>query len=124
MTMEQRRLGTTGVWVSELCLGTMMFGEWGTKDHDESIRIIHRALDAGITFVDTADVYSAGESEIIVGKALTGGTPVSEPGQQGVVGELAETLPVTGEGDAPAGQVDVVQGEFADGLGAGGVHGC
>ena len=72
MTMEQRRLGTTGVWVSELCLGTMMFGEWGTKDHDESIRIIHRALDAGITFVDTADVYSAGESEVIVGKALAG----------------------------------------------------
>ena len=61
MTMEQRRLGSTGVWVSELCLGTMMFGEWATKDHDESIRIIHRALDAGITFVDTADVHSAGE---------------------------------------------------------------
>jgi aryl-alcohol dehydrogenase-like predicted oxidoreductase len=72
VTMEQRRLGSTGVWVSELCLGTMMFGEWGTKDHDESIRIIHRALDAGITFVDTADVYSAGESEVIVGKALAG----------------------------------------------------
>lgn len=72
MTMEQRRLGSTGVWVSELCPGTMMFGEWGTKDHDESIRIIHRALDAGITFVDTADVYSFGESEVIVGKALTG----------------------------------------------------
>ena len=72
MTMEQRRLGTTGVWVSELCLGTMMFGEWGTKDHNESIRVIHRALDAGITFVDTADVYSAGESEVIVGKALAG----------------------------------------------------
>jgi aryl-alcohol dehydrogenase-like predicted oxidoreductase len=70
--MEQRRLGTTGVWVSELCLGTMMFGEWGTKDHEESIRVIHRALDAGITFVDTADVYSAGESEVIVGKALAG----------------------------------------------------
>jgi aryl-alcohol dehydrogenase-like predicted oxidoreductase len=70
--MEQRRLGTTGVWVSELCLGTMMFGEWGTKDHDESIRVIHRALDAGVTFVDTADVYSAGESETIVGKALAG----------------------------------------------------
>jgi aryl-alcohol dehydrogenase-like predicted oxidoreductase len=70
--MEQRRLGTTGVWVSELCLGTMMFGEWGTKDHNESIRVIHRALDAGITFVDTADVYSAGESEAIVGKALAG----------------------------------------------------
>ncbi len=72
MTMEQRRLGSTGVWVSELCLGTMMFGEWGTRDHAESIRIIRRALDAGITFVDTADVYSAGESEVIVGKALAG----------------------------------------------------
>jgi len=72
VTIEQRRLGTTGAWVSKLCLGTMMFGEWGTKDHNESIRVIHRALDAGITFVDTADVYSAGESEIIVGKALTG----------------------------------------------------
>ena len=72
MTMQQRRLGSTGVWVSQLCLGTMMFGEWGTKDHDQSIRIIHRALDAGVTFVDTADVYSAGESEVIVGKALTG----------------------------------------------------
>jgi aryl-alcohol dehydrogenase-like predicted oxidoreductase len=72
VTMQQRRLGTTGVWVSQLCLGTMMFGEWGTKDHDQSIRIIHRALDAGITFVDTADVYSAGESEVIVGKALAG----------------------------------------------------
>lgn len=70
--MKQRRLGSTGVWVSPLCLGTMMFGDWGTKDHDESIRIIHRALDAGITFVDTADVYSAGESEVIVGKALAG----------------------------------------------------
>src|SRR3954471_603553 len=48
----------------------MMFGAWGNTDHDESIRIIHRALDAGINFVDTADVYSAGESEEIVGKAL------------------------------------------------------
>jgi aryl-alcohol dehydrogenase-like predicted oxidoreductase len=71
--MELNRLGNTGVWVSELCLGAMMFGEWGTKDHDESIRIIHRALDAGINFIDTADVYSAGESEEIVGKALAGG---------------------------------------------------
>jgi aryl-alcohol dehydrogenase-like predicted oxidoreductase len=51
----------------------MMFGDWGNKDHDESIRIIHRALDAGINFVDTADVYSRGESEEIVGKALAGG---------------------------------------------------
>lgn len=71
--MEHRLLGRTGVSVSKLCLGTMMFGEWGTKDHDESIRIIHRALDAGINFIDTADVYSAGESEVIVGKALAGG---------------------------------------------------
>ena len=70
--MELRPLGRTGVQVSKLCLGTMMFGAWGTKDHDESIRIIHQALDAGITFVDTADVYSAGESEEIVGKALAG----------------------------------------------------
>ena len=71
--MEQRILGRTGVSVSSLCLGAMMFGEWGTNDHDESIRIIHHALDAGINFVDTADVYSAGESEEIVGKALAGG---------------------------------------------------
>ena len=71
--MEQRRLGRTGVSVSKLCLGAMMFGDWGTKDHDESIRIIHRALDAGINVVNTADVYSHGESEEIVGKALAGG---------------------------------------------------
>jgi len=70
--MESRPLGRTGVQVSKLCLGTMMFGDWGTKDHDESIRIIHRALDAGVTFVDTADVYSQGESEVIVGKAVKG----------------------------------------------------
>jgi aryl-alcohol dehydrogenase-like predicted oxidoreductase len=71
--MKYRRLGRTGVHVSPLCLGTMMFGEWGNSDHDESIRIIHRALDAGINFVDTADFYSAGESETIVGKALADG---------------------------------------------------
>jgi aryl-alcohol dehydrogenase-like predicted oxidoreductase len=70
--MEHRPLGRTGVSVSKLCLGAMMFGDWGNKDHDESIRIIHRALDAGINFVDTADVYSQGESEVIVGKALAG----------------------------------------------------
>jgi aryl-alcohol dehydrogenase-like predicted oxidoreductase len=56
--------------VSPLCLGAMMFGTWGEPDHDEAIRIIHAALDAGINFIDTADVYSQGESEIIVGKAL------------------------------------------------------
>ena len=71
--MEMRALGRTGVQVSPLCLGAMMFGAWGETDHDESIRIIHRALDAGINFVDTADVYSRGESEEIVGKALAGG---------------------------------------------------
>ena len=70
--MEYRPLGRTGVEVSPLCLGAMMFGAWGNPDHEESIRIIHRALDAGINFVDTADVYSAGESEEIVGKALAG----------------------------------------------------
>ncbi len=68
--MEYRNLGSTGVKVSPLCLGAMMFGAWGNTDHDDSVRIIHRALDAGINFIDTADVYSAGESEIIVGKAL------------------------------------------------------
>jgi aryl-alcohol dehydrogenase-like predicted oxidoreductase len=68
--MKNRTLGRTGIKVSPLCLGAMMFGDWGNPDHDESIRIIHRALDAGINFIDTADVYSAGESEVIVGKAL------------------------------------------------------
>jgi aryl-alcohol dehydrogenase-like predicted oxidoreductase len=70
--VDYRPLGRTGVQVSKLCLGTMMFGAWGNSDHDDSIRIIHRALDAGINFVDSADVYSAGESEEIVGKALKG----------------------------------------------------
>jgi aryl-alcohol dehydrogenase-like predicted oxidoreductase len=71
--MQTRYLGRTGVPVSNLCLGAMMFGAWGETDHDESIRIIHAALDAGIDFIDTADVYSAGESEQIVGKALGDG---------------------------------------------------
>jgi aryl-alcohol dehydrogenase-like predicted oxidoreductase len=71
--MELRQLGRTGVQVSPLCLGAMMFGAWGEPDHDESIRIIHRALDAGINFIDTADAYSGGESEEIVAKALAGG---------------------------------------------------
>ena len=59
--------------VSPLCLGAMMFGAWGEPDHDKSVRIIHAALDAGINFIDTADVYSQGESEVIVGKALANG---------------------------------------------------
>jgi aryl-alcohol dehydrogenase-like predicted oxidoreductase len=69
--MKLHSLGRTGMKVSPLCLGAMMFGAWGNPDHDDSIAIIHRALDAGINFIDTADVYSQGESEIIVGKALS-----------------------------------------------------
>jgi len=68
--MQMRVLGTTGVRVSPLCLGAMMFGAWGNTDHDESVRIIRRAVEGGINFIDTADVYSRGESEEIVGKAL------------------------------------------------------
>jgi aryl-alcohol dehydrogenase-like predicted oxidoreductase len=71
--VEHRPLGRTGVSVSKFCLGAMMFGAWGNPDHDESIRIIHAALDAGINFIDTADVYARGESEEIVGKALARG---------------------------------------------------
>ena len=70
--MEYRTLGTTGVRVSTHCLGTMMFGGGGNADHGDCAGIIHRALDAGINFVDTADVYSDGESEEIVGEALEG----------------------------------------------------
>jgi aryl-alcohol dehydrogenase-like predicted oxidoreductase len=70
--MEYRTLGRTGVKVSPLCLGAMMFGAWGNRDHDDCIGIMRAAFDAGINFVDTADVYSAGESEEIVGKALAG----------------------------------------------------
>src|SRR3954469_316146 len=70
--MQYRPLGRTGVQVSPLCLGAMMFGPWGNDDRADSIRIIHRALDSGINFVDTADVYSAGVSEEIVGEALRG----------------------------------------------------
>src|ERR1700741_255024 len=71
--MDLKNLGSTGVKVSPLSLGAMMFGAWGNQDHDDSIRIIHRALDAGINFIDTADVYSRGESEEIVAKALSDG---------------------------------------------------
>jgi aryl-alcohol dehydrogenase-like predicted oxidoreductase len=71
--MHYRQLARTGVKVSPLCLGAMMFGASGNPDHDDCVRIIHRALDAGINFIDTADVYSRGESEEIVGRALAGG---------------------------------------------------
>lgn len=93
--MQQRQLGRTGVMVSELCLGAMMYGALGNPDHDDCIRQIHRALDAGINFIDTADVYSRGESEEIVGKAISDrrdnvvlatkfhGSMGSDPNQQG-----------------------------------------
>ncbi|WEK46972.1 MAG: aldo/keto reductase [Candidatus Andeanibacterium colombiense] len=68
--MEMRNLGATGMKVSSLCLGTMMFGPMGNPDREDCVRIIHRAFDAGINFVDTADVYSQGVSEEIVGAAL------------------------------------------------------
>jgi aryl-alcohol dehydrogenase-like predicted oxidoreductase len=70
--MKRRILGGTGLSVSEYGLGAMMLGAMGNTDHEESVRMIHTALDAGINLVDTADVYSAGESEVIVGKALKG----------------------------------------------------
>lgn len=70
--MEHHNLGHTGMYVSPLCLGAMMFGAWGEPDHEASIKIIHKALNEGVNFVDTADVYSQGESEVIVGEALRG----------------------------------------------------
>lgn len=70
--MEKRKLGPSGLEVSPLCLGTMMFGAWGNTDHEDCARIIHRALNLGINFIDTANMYSDGECEEIVGKALAG----------------------------------------------------
>ncbi|GAA2126989.1 aldo/keto reductase [Actinomadura napierensis] len=70
--MHYRTLGRTGIQVSPYALGTMNFGKIANADHDDAIRIIHRALDAGINLIDTADVYSLGESEEIVAKALKG----------------------------------------------------
>ena len=66
--MDYRTLGRAGVKVSPLCLGTMMFG--GPTNERDSIRIIHKALDAGINFMDTANVYNDGESERVIGKAV------------------------------------------------------
>jgi aryl-alcohol dehydrogenase-like predicted oxidoreductase len=66
--MEYRNLGRAGLKVSPLCLGTMMFG--GPTEERDSIRIIHRALEAGINFLDTANVYNGGESERIIGRAV------------------------------------------------------
>jgi aryl-alcohol dehydrogenase-like predicted oxidoreductase len=70
--MRYRPLGSTGMQVSEYCLGAMMYGGWGNTDHDDCIRQIHTALDTGINFIDVADVYARGESEEIVAKAIKG----------------------------------------------------
>ncbi len=107
--MKYRTLGRTGIKVSSYCLGAMMFGAMANADHDEAIRIIHKAMDAGINFIDTADRYSAGDSEEIVGKALKGrrhnvvlttkvnGQMGSDPNQQGnsrrwIVREVEDSL--------------------------------
>ncbi len=68
--MDYRLLGTTGLRVSTLCLGTLMLGATGNPDHADGVRIIHAAVGHGINFIDTADSYSDGEAEVIVGKAL------------------------------------------------------
>ena len=73
LSTDFRKLGRTGLRISPLTLGAMMFGANGNPDHDDCVRIVHRALDAGINAIDTADIYNAGESEVIVGKALAGG---------------------------------------------------
>ncbi|MBA3653532.1 MAG: aldo/keto reductase [Actinobacteria bacterium] len=70
--MQLRTLGRTGVKVSPYCLGAMMFGPWGNRDAADCARMVDTALDAGINFIDTADVYSQGTSEEIVGQALKG----------------------------------------------------
>jgi len=107
--MKRRTLGATGMSVSEFALGAMMFGRMGNPDHDDSIRIIHRALEAGVNFIDTADVYSRGESEEIVGRAIKGrrddlviatkfGMPMGEdPNQRGgsrrwIMSEVEDSL--------------------------------
>jgi len=89
--MDYKRLGDTGLKVSRICIGTMVFGRWGNTDHDDCVRIMHRAFDEGINFVDTANRYAFGESEEIVGKALRGrrehvvvATKVFMPGPGGV----------------------------------------
>ena len=90
--MEYRRLGHTGLKVSRICLGTMMFGRWGNNDVDDCVRIIDASLDQGVNFIDTANRYAWGESEEIVGKALRGkrdsvvlATKVFMPGANGVL---------------------------------------
>jgi aryl-alcohol dehydrogenase-like predicted oxidoreductase len=90
--MDYARLGLSGLKVSRLCLGAMMFGRWGNPDHDDCARIVHRALDEGVNFIDTANRYGMGESEEIVGKAVAGrreevvlATKVFMPGPGGLL---------------------------------------
>src|SRR5512132_1048188 len=92
LPMEYTRLGRSGLKVSRICLGTMMFGRWGNPDPDDCVRITERALGEGINFIDTANRYNWGESEEIVGKALRGkrndvvvATKVFMPGASGVL---------------------------------------
>jgi aryl-alcohol dehydrogenase (NADP+) len=70
--MRYRTMGTTGTSVSVFGLGTMVLGAWGNPDVDECVGVVHQALDAGVNLIDTADVYAAGETEEIVGRALIG----------------------------------------------------
>lgn len=70
--MEYRTLGRTGIKVSTFCLGTMMFGAWGDTDEAEAKLMVDLALDAGVNFIDTADMYDFGVSEQFVGRALKG----------------------------------------------------
>jgi aryl-alcohol dehydrogenase-like predicted oxidoreductase len=90
--MDYARLGHSGLKVSRLCLGAMMLGRWGNPDHDDCGRIVRRAIDEGVNFVDTANRYSMGESEEILGKALAGrrdevvlATKVFMPGPGGLL---------------------------------------
>ena len=111
--METRTLGKTGIQVSVQCLGAMMFGLWGNRDHDDCVAHHPPALDAGINFIDTADVYSQGESEEIVGKALQGPPRRRRARDQGArpdgrrrsepAGQLAPLDPLRGRAEpAPA----------------------
>ena len=70
--MQYRTLGATGIEVSTLSLGTMLLGPWAGVEEDDAVALLHRALDAGVNLVDTADVYTRGASEELVGRALAG----------------------------------------------------
>jgi aryl-alcohol dehydrogenase-like predicted oxidoreductase len=75
--MEHRHLGHAGMYVSPLCLGAMTFGAWGERNHGESVAIVHKALDAGINFIDTADVYSRASRRSASARRPRGGATTS-----------------------------------------------